>query len=134
MPLQLRTEWDICRDQEAWIDGQGGGGDFLPFIMVELIKKGRSLFLSGEEREGELFLAFTPMARQDRSTVLCEPVLENPSPTAAPSTHKIFPTEFVIAISDAYTFMAVIKKERIVFQCFYSSVNIFSTPGGTGEC
>lgn len=48
VPLQLRTEWDIFREKEAWIDGRGGGGgggDFLTFITVELIHKGRSLFL-----------------------------------------------------------------------------------------
>lgn len=74
--LQLRTERDVCREKEAWIDGQGGGRDYLTFIMAELIKKGRSLFLSGEERERDLFLAFTPMAQRDRSAVLCGPVLE----------------------------------------------------------
>lgn len=42
------------------IDGRGGGGDYLTFIMVEQIKQGRSLFLSGERRERDLFLAFTP--------------------------------------------------------------------------
>lgn len=31
------------------------------------------------KRERALFLVFTPMARQDRATVLCGPVLENPS-------------------------------------------------------
>lgn len=48
IPLQLRTEGDICKEKEAWIDGQRGGGDYLTFIMVEQIKKARSLFLSGE--------------------------------------------------------------------------------------
>lgn len=50
-PLQLRTEGDIrdiSKEKEAWIDRQRGGGDNLTFIMVEQIKKGRSLFLSGE--------------------------------------------------------------------------------------
>lgn len=68
-----------------------------------------------DKEEEEIFLHllwWSLLKRGDRSTVLCEPVLENPSPTAAPSTHKIFPTEFVIAISDTYTFMAVIKKRK----------------------
>lgn len=48
IPLQLRTEGDISKEKEAWIDGQRGGGDYLTFIIVEQIKKGRSLFLSRE--------------------------------------------------------------------------------------
>lgn len=47
-PLWLRAARGICRVKEAWIDGQGGGRDYLTFITVELIKKARSLFLSGE--------------------------------------------------------------------------------------
>lgn len=134
VPLWLSTEQDICREKEPRIDGQGGGRDYLTFIMVELIKKGRSLFLSGEERERDLFLALTPLAGQDRSTVLCEPVSENPSPTAASSnTHRVCPACIIIALSDEYTFMAVMKKEKEL-QTFYSTVNIFSAPGGKGEC
>ena len=62
----------------TWIDGQGGARGFLTFIIVKLVSKGRSFFLSGEEREGELFLAFTHLVPQERARVSYEPVSENP--------------------------------------------------------
>lgn len=37
--------------------------------------------------ERELFLAFTPMAWQDRATILCEPVLESPGRLQLHQTH-----------------------------------------------
>lgn len=39
-------------------------GDFLAFIMAELITMRRSFFLSGQEGR-ELFLAFSPMAQEE---------------------------------------------------------------------
>lgn len=57
--LAIMSERDICREKEARIDE--GGRDYIPFIMVELIKKGRSLFISGEYRErvGPIFSLYS---------------------------------------------------------------------------
>lgn len=72
----------------------------LHLLWRSLLKRGGHYFyLESSERKRDLFLAFTPMARQDRSTVLCEPVLEN-STTASSNTHKICPTSIIIALSD----------------------------------
>lgn len=47
---------------------------------------------------------------------------------------EIYPTYIIIGLPDKYTFMAVMKKEKKELQTLYSSVNIFTTPGGRGEC
>lgn len=51
------------KEKLAWIDEQVG--DFLAFIMAELITK-RSFFL---EETRNLFLAFSPMAQEDSPKV-----------------------------------------------------------------
>lgn len=60
VPLQLRTEWDIFREKEAWIDGRGGGGIFVHLLQWSLFIRGGHYFLSEEEGCGGLFLAFYP--------------------------------------------------------------------------
>lgn len=68
--LCRETGRDICRSERG-IDGQNGERDFLTFITLSLLRKGRSLFLSGKEKgRGETILSFhPPKAEQDRAAV-----------------------------------------------------------------
>lgn len=91
-----------------------------------LLKRGGHYFhLESRKRERDLFLAFTPMDQQDRSTVLCEPVLELQArlcqTTTTSNTHKRekkCPAYIIIGLSDEYTDIAVMKSVCSELQTF----------------